>query len=118
MEPRHGRGTDETRAEDVHLFVEAVVDDEVVRHADAVGFHGVALAVVVVAHLGIVEVRDATAGGGGGGGGCHCHLWSSRGLGWNKRWEESLLTKPRYQSCYSADNTGTLGVLLSDIPSR
>mmetsp|Transcript_5383 Transcript_5383/g.11847 ORF Transcript_5383/g.11847 Transcript_5383/m.11847 type:complete len:118 (+) Transcript_5383:1292-1645(+) len=117
MEPRHGRGTDETRAEDVHLFVEAVVDDEVVRHADAVGFHGVALAVVVVAHLGVVEVRDATAGGGGGGGGgCHCHLGSSRGLGWNKRWEESMTTKPRYQSCYSADNTGALGVLLSDIP--
>ena len=35
-------------------------------HADAVGFHGVALAVVVIAHLGIVEVGDAAAGGGGG----------------------------------------------------
>ena len=60
MEACHGHGTYEPRAEDIHLFVEAVIDHEVMCHADTVGFHGMALAVVVVAHLGVVEVRDAT----------------------------------------------------------
>lgn len=69
MEARHGRGADETGSEDVHFLVEAVVYDEVVRHADAVGFHGVALAVVVVAHFGIVEVGDTTVAAGRRGGG-------------------------------------------------
>ena len=59
MEACHGHGTYEPRAEDIHLFVEAVIDHEIVRHADTVGFHGMALAVVVVAHLGVIEVRDA-----------------------------------------------------------
>ena len=59
MEARHGGRTDEAGAEDLHPPVQAVVDDEVVRHADAVGLHGVALAVVVVAHLGIVEIGNA-----------------------------------------------------------
>lgn len=89
METRHGRGADETGAEYVHFFVEAVVYDEVVGHADAVGFHGVALAVVVVAYFGIVEVGDAAvAGGGWGGGYCrrtggrHCNLlWNLETLG-------------------------------------
>lgn len=62
MESSHGRGTDESGPIDVHSFVEAVVDYEVVRHADAVGFHGVALAVVVVAYFGVVEVGDAAGG--------------------------------------------------------
>lgn len=43
-------------AVDLHAAVEGVVDDEVVGHADAVGLHGVALAVVVVADRGLVEV--------------------------------------------------------------
>ncbi len=60
MEARHGHGTDETGAEDVHFFVEAVIDHEIVRHADTVGFHGMALAVVIVAYFGVVEVRDAS----------------------------------------------------------
>lgn len=64
METRHGRGADETGAEDVHSFVEAVVHDEVVGHADAVGFHWVALAVVVVAHFGIVEIGYSPGRGG------------------------------------------------------
>ena len=63
MEACHGHGTYEPRAEDIHLFVEAVIDHEIVRHTDTVGFHGMALAVVVVAHLGVVEVRDAASGG-------------------------------------------------------
>mmetsp|Transcript_13936 Transcript_13936/g.33257 ORF Transcript_13936/g.33257 Transcript_13936/m.33257 type:complete len:206 (+) Transcript_13936:977-1594(+) len=59
VEARHGRRADEAGPEDLHPPVQAVVHDEVVRHADAVGLHGVALAVVVVADLGIVEVGDA-----------------------------------------------------------
>ena len=59
MEAGHGGRTDEAGAEYFHPPVQAVVDDEVVRHADAVGLHGVALAVVVVAHLGIVEIGNA-----------------------------------------------------------
>lgn len=46
-------------AVDLHAAVEAVVDDQVVGHADAVGLHGVALAVVVVADGGLVEVAHA-----------------------------------------------------------
>ena len=68
MEARHGGRADEAGAEDLHPPVQAVVDDEVVRHADAVGLHGVALAVVVVANLGIVEVGNASGVLGG-------HLW-------------------------------------------
>lgn len=78
MEARHGHGTDESGAEDVHFFVEAVIDHQVVRHADTVGFHGMTLAVVIVAYFGVVEVgdaagvvatgdSDAAAGAGGGG---------------------------------------------------
>ncbi len=63
METRHGHGTDETGAEDVHFFVEAVINHEIVRHADTVGFHGMALAVVIVAYFGVVEVRDAAGVG-------------------------------------------------------
>ena len=36
---------------DLHLAVEAVVEQQVVRHADAVRLHGVALPVVVVANV-------------------------------------------------------------------
>lgn len=48
---------------------EAVMVEEGVGHANPVGFHGVALAVVVVADVGVVEVADAALGGVGGGGG-------------------------------------------------
>lgn len=47
-------------AADLHAAVEAVVDDQIVCHADAVGFHRMALAVVVVADCRLVEVRHAT----------------------------------------------------------
>ena len=60
MEARHGGRGHMARTEDFHATVEAVVDDEVVSHAYAVGFHGVALAIVVVSYFGIVEVGDAT----------------------------------------------------------
>jgi len=65
--------------EHVHAAQQAVVVQEGVGHADAVGLHRVALPVVVVAHLGVVEVADAAlrrVGGGGGGervaAGLHC----------------------------------------------
>ena len=75
MKTSHGRGADGTGAKDVHSFVQAVVDDEVVGHADAVGFHGVALAVVVVSDFGVVKVGDAAGGGGGGGSAGHGHIF-------------------------------------------
>lgn len=46
----------------LHFAVESVVEDKVVGHAYAVGFHGVALAVVVVADVTVVVVADSTPG--------------------------------------------------------
>lgn len=48
------------RAADFHAAVEAVVYDQVVRHTDSVGLHRVALAVVVIADGGLVEVAHST----------------------------------------------------------
>ncbi len=80
MEARHGGGGDVTGAEYFHASVEAVVHDEVVRHTNAMRFHGMALAIVVVSYLGVVEVGNAT-----GVFGCHfwrrCWRWSFRGCG-------------------------------------
>lgn len=45
---------------DLHPAVEGVVDDEVVGHADTVGFHRVALAIVVVPNCGLIEVCYST----------------------------------------------------------
>lgn len=42
----------------LHLLVDAVVEEKVMRHAHAVGLHRVTLPVVKVAHIGVVEVRD------------------------------------------------------------
>ena len=64
METCHGSGRDETRSKDFHSAVETIIYDEIVRHSNTVGFHWVSLAVVIIAHLGIVEVRDAAVGGG------------------------------------------------------
>lgn len=61
METCHGHGGYGTWTKDIHFFVEAVIDYEIVCHTDTVGFHGMALAVVVVAYFGVVEVGDATA---------------------------------------------------------
>lgn len=60
METGHGGGGYVTRAKDFHAAVEAVVYDEIVGHAYTVGFHRVALTVVVVSYFRIVEVGDAT----------------------------------------------------------
>lgn len=53
-------GGGEEGAVDLHAAVEGVVDDEVVGHADTVGLHWVALAVVVIADGGFVEVGHPT----------------------------------------------------------
>ena len=44
--------------EHLHLVVQAIVDDEGVGHPDAMRFHGVSLAVVVVANIRVVEVGN------------------------------------------------------------
>lgn len=36
---------------DLHFSVKSIVEEEVVRHADSVGFHGMTLAVVIVSHI-------------------------------------------------------------------
>ena len=56
MESCHGGGAEKARAEDIHFFIQAVVDYEIVRHAYTMGLHGVALTVVVITHLGVVKV--------------------------------------------------------------
>lgn len=53
------------RAVAFHAAVEAVGEDEMMGHFDAVGFHGVGGAVVEVADVGLVEVGDALLGGHG-----------------------------------------------------
>ena len=42
--------------EHLHLVVQAIVDDEGVSHSDAMRFHGVSLAIVVVADSRVIEV--------------------------------------------------------------
>ena len=42
----------------LHLLVDAVVQEEVVGHADTVRLHRMTLSVVEVAHVGVVKVRD------------------------------------------------------------
>ena len=44
------------RPVDLHLPVEAVVEEEVVGHPHPVGLHGVALAIVVVPYITVVVV--------------------------------------------------------------
>ena len=78
-------------AVDFELAVEAVVHDQRVGHADAVGLHGVAGVVGVVADVAVVEVGDflrlrvGAVGGGGRGvdaghGGGVGHVGGVRGL--------------------------------------
>ena len=42
----------------VELFVESVVQNEIVRHTHAVRLHRMALSIVEVAHLRIIEVSN------------------------------------------------------------
>ena len=87
MEARHGRGRYQPGTEDLHPAVEAVVDDQVVRHADAMRLHGMALAVVIVANLGIVKVRNAS-------GVFRWHYWTIIGTCMNaKNLEGRILTR-------------------------
>lgn len=46
-------------AADLHSAVKGVVDDQIVCHADAVGFHRVALPVVVVPNCWLIEIGHA-----------------------------------------------------------
>mmetsp|Transcript_8011 Transcript_8011/g.32957 ORF Transcript_8011/g.32957 Transcript_8011/m.32957 type:complete len:411 (-) Transcript_8011:6-1238(-) len=58
VELGHVLGGRERRAKHLHLLVDAVVQKEVVGHADTVGLHRMTLSVVEVAHVGVVKVRD------------------------------------------------------------
>lgn len=48
-----------TRAKDFHATVKTIIDDKVVGHSHTVGFHGVALTIVVVSNFGVIKVGDA-----------------------------------------------------------
>ena len=76
MKAGHGRGAHKTGSEDLHSSVKAVVHHEVVGHADAVRFHGMSLAIMVVAHLRVVEIRYAA---GVGGRHDYCFYWPIAG---------------------------------------
>ncbi len=54
----------------VHVLPQVVPQDEAVRQAHAVRLHGVALAVVEVADVGVIVVGDLGVGGGTRGQGC------------------------------------------------
>ena len=58
--PGHVRPTGNVWPEDLHLLVEAVVEDQGVGHGQPMGLHGVQEPVVEVAHIWVVEI---------------CHLW-------------------------------------------
>ena len=60
MERRDVRAGSLLRPEDVHVLVQAVVDDKLMRQPDAVRAHRVALAVVEVTDHRVVEVVDLT----------------------------------------------------------
>ena len=60
VERRDVRAGSLLRPEDVHVLVQAVVDDKLMRQPDAVRAHRVALAVVEVADHRVVEVVDLT----------------------------------------------------------
>mmetsp|Transcript_8360 Transcript_8360/g.19617 ORF Transcript_8360/g.19617 Transcript_8360/m.19617 type:complete len:269 (-) Transcript_8360:28-834(-) len=59
MKTCHRGWIDEAGTEYVHLFVEAIVHHKVVCHSHAMWLHGVALAVVIVTHLRVVEIRHS-----------------------------------------------------------
>ena len=59
---RQGGTEDRARVVYLHLLVESVVKDEGVSDAESVGLHGVQLAVVEVAHFGVVEIRHLGPG--------------------------------------------------------
>lgn len=83
MEAANVAGRGREGSADLHATVEGVVDDQIVRHADAVGFHRMALPVVVVADCRLIEVRYAPLPRVGTGGwqrraalGIHFSIWS------------------------------------------
>ena len=43
-------------AKNIHFSVEPVVNNKIVRHSDSMWFHGMTLAIVVIADLWIVEI--------------------------------------------------------------
>ncbi len=50
------------RSQNLHSLMHAVMNKQGMRHPDAVGFHGVTLAVVIIPHLVVVEVGHSSFG--------------------------------------------------------
>ena len=46
------------RSIDLHLSVESIVEDEIMRHPYPVGFHWMALAVVIIANVSIIIIAN------------------------------------------------------------
>ena len=61
VESRHRGRAHEARPENLHSSVQPIVHHEIVSHADSMRLHRVTLAIVVIAHLGIVEVGNPAA---------------------------------------------------------
>jgi hypothetical protein len=59
MEACHSGGRYKARTKDLHAAVKSIVDDEIVCHADSMGLHGMALAIMIIADFGVVKVRDS-----------------------------------------------------------
>ena len=63
MKPCHCGRRDKAGAKDFHSSVEAIVDDQIMRHSNTVGFHGVALSIMVISDFSIVKIRNSTLTG-------------------------------------------------------
>ena len=63
VEPRELVVPGRRRAVDLKVLVQPVVQQQVVRHSNTVGLHGMGLAIVVVPDLRVVEVSDLQARG-------------------------------------------------------
>jgi len=55
---KEAKAAEESRIAEEARAADAVVQKEVVGHADTVGLHRMTLSVVEVAHVGVVKVRD------------------------------------------------------------
>lgn len=63
VERSHVGGLGRDWNEGFHVLVEIVVQEQAVGHSDTMGLHRVARPVVVVADVGIVEIRHLHTGG-------------------------------------------------------
>mmetsp|Transcript_42954 Transcript_42954/g.124216 ORF Transcript_42954/g.124216 Transcript_42954/m.124216 type:complete len:207 (+) Transcript_42954:804-1424(+) len=59
VKSRHGRRRHQPRTEDLHFPIQSIVHHQVVSHSDTMRFHRMPLPVMIISHLGIVEIGYA-----------------------------------------------------------